>query len=96
MADEPRGPRPQGPRPGRPLTGAPSAAAFAGHGIQLAISILICLYAGQWLDRKLGTDPLFLIVGVFVGAGAGIYSMIRALTAAQRERDRERKEREGK
>jgi F0F1-type ATP synthase assembly protein I len=70
--------------------------AFAGHGIQLAVSILLCLYAGRWLDRKLGTDPLFLIVGVFVGAAAGMYSMIRALTHAQREQDRQRKEKEGR
>lgn len=70
--------------------------AFAGHGIQLALSILLCLYAGRWLDGKLGTDPLFLIVGVFVGAAAGMYSMIHALTDAQRQRDRQRREKEGK
>jgi len=43
----------------------------------------------MWLDRKLGTSPFMLILGVFVGAGAGFYSLYRALTTTQREqRDR--------
>lgn len=60
--------------------------AFAGHGIQFVISILLFLYLGKWVDQKLGTAPVFLIIGVFVGAAAGFYTMIRALTAGQRGR----------
>jgi len=52
---------------------------FAGVGLQFAAAILLFLYAGKWLDSKLGTAPLFLIVGVFVGAGGGFYSMYRKL-----------------
>ncbi len=80
-----------GKRAGKPaLSGAGSAASFAGLGIQLAISILLFLYLGQWLDKKLGTDPLLLIVGVFVGATVGIYNMYHVLTAAQRKEQKER------
>jgi F0F1-type ATP synthase assembly protein I len=64
-------------------SGPVSAGSLAGHGIQLAISILLFLYLGQWLDKKLGTDPFLLIVGVFVGAAVGIYNMYHMLTAAQ-------------
>jgi F0F1-type ATP synthase assembly protein I len=78
-----------GSKPGH--SGAVSAASVAGFGIQLVISILLFLYVGQWLDKKLGTDPLLLVVGVFVGAAVGIYNMYHMLTAAQRK---ERKERE--
>jgi ATP synthase protein I len=67
---------PATPPPGNdPLSGA----RFAGIGIQFAASILLFLYAGKWLDAKLGTAPVFLIVGVFVGAGASFYSIYRAL-----------------
>jgi F0F1-type ATP synthase assembly protein I len=45
------------------------------------------VYAGQWLDRKLGTAPWMLMLGVFLGAGASFYSMYRKLTAAQRRED---------
>ena len=56
---------------------------FAGVGLQFAVSILVFLYLGQWLDRKLGTAPWLLIGGVFLGAGASFYSMYRKLMAAQ-------------
>jgi len=72
------------------LSGPGSAASFAGLGIQLAISILLFLYLGQWLDKNLGTDPLLLILGVFVGAAVGIYNMYHMLTAAQRKEQKER------
>jgi len=70
-------------------------AEYAGLGLQFAVSVLLFLYAGQWLDRKLGTEPWLMIVGVFTGAGASFYSMYRKLMAMQ-ERDeriaRERRE----
>ena len=70
-------------------------AEYAGLGLQFAVSVLLFLYAGQWLDRKLGTEPWFMILGVFTGAGASFYSMYRKLMAIQ-ERDeriaRERRE----
>jgi ATP synthase protein I len=68
-----------------------SAAEFAGLGLQFAIAIVVFLYAGQWVDRRLGTSPLFLIVGVFLGAGGAFYSMYRRMTAAQKRRDEERR-----
>ena len=68
-----------------------SAAEFAGIGLQFALSILVFLYAGQWLDRRLGTGPLFVIIGVFLGASVAFYSMYRRLMAAQRRDDEEAK-----
>jgi F0F1-type ATP synthase assembly protein I len=65
----------------------PSASQFAGVGLQFALSIIVFLYLGQWLDRKLGTAPWLLIAGVFVGAGASFYSMYSRLMAAQARED---------
>jgi len=70
-----------------------SAAEFAGIGFQFAASILLFLFVGQWLDRRLGTAPLFLIAGVFLGAGLAFYSMYRRLMTAQR-RDRDEAKRQ--
>ena len=61
-----------------------SGARLAGFGAQFLAAILLFLYAGQWLDRKLGTSPLFLIVGVFVGAGGSFYAMYRSLVRPPR------------
>ena len=66
---------------------------FAGVGLQFAVSILVFLYLGQWLDRKLGTGPCYLIGGVFLGAGASFYSMYRKLMAAQAREEAARKAR---
>jgi F0F1-type ATP synthase assembly protein I len=51
------------------------------------VAVLGGLYLGQWLDRKLGTAPWLLIIGVFVGAGASFYSMYTKLMAAQARED---------
>ena len=75
--------------PGKGLSGAD----FAGVGIQFALAIVVFLFAGQWLDKRLGTDGFFTIAGVFVGAGGAFYSMYRRITAAQRQDDEERRSR---
>lgn len=80
--------------PSASATRAPTAAAFAGYGLQLAITIVVGLYAGEWVDKRLGTSPLMLIVGVFVGATFGFYSMYRALVATQRQTTRGQNDRD--
>jgi ATP synthase protein I len=68
-----------------------NAAAYAGLGVQFVLAILFFLYAGRWLDRRLGTQPVFLYVGVFAGAGAGFYLMYRRLMRDQRREDESRR-----
>lgn len=65
------------------------AARYAGVGLQFAITLLIGLGLGSWADRKFGTS-IFVLVGVFVGAGAAFYSMYRQLMG-NLERDEEAK-----
>ena len=91
MSTVPDGGPAGGPPGGNGAGGGPSVAEFAGVGLQFAVSILVFVYAGQWLDRKLGTAPWMLMLGVFLGAGASFYSMYRKLTAAQRRDDAARK-----
>jgi len=67
-----------------------SAGQYAGHGLTFVVAVLGGLYLGQWLDRKLGTDPWLLIGGVFLGAGLSFYSMYSKLMAAQAREDARR------
>lgn len=69
----------------------PSAGEFAGLGLQFVIALLAFLYAGQWLDRRIGTTPWLSIIGMFLGAGLAFYSMYRKLMAAQAREDAARK-----
>jgi len=93
MSKAPGGGPSAGPPGGREASSGPSASEFAGVGLQFAASIIVFLLAGQWLDRKLGTTPWLLMVGVFFGAGGGFYSMYRKLMAAQAREDAARKAR---
>jgi F0F1-type ATP synthase assembly protein I len=87
--------RPLKPEPGSehpsPEPTIPGAGAVAGMGLQFALSILLFLFAGQWIDGKLGTAPLFLILFVFIGAGASFYSIYRKLMEQQRREDEQRR-----
>lgn len=46
---------------------------------QLVGTILIGIFSGRWLDRLLGTHPLFLIIGLLLGLAAGVYAMLRLI-----------------
>ena len=54
-----------------------SGSEFAGIGVQFAVTIVVFAFLGVWLDRWLGTSPLFVLVMVFGGAGLGFWSMIK-------------------
>lgn len=64
---------------------------FAGAGLQFAVAIVLFLLIGQWADRKLGTSPAFLLIGVFAGGSAAFWSMYRRVSAAQKADDERRK-----
>ncbi|SFA42231.1 Putative F0F1-ATPase subunit Ca2+/Mg2+ transporter [Parageobacillus thermantarcticus] len=46
---------------------------------QLAGSVLIGIFGGRWLDRRLDSEPLFLIIGLLLGLTAGISAMLRTI-----------------
>lgn len=93
MSAAPAGGPSAGPAGGKGSDEGPSGAEFAGAGLQFALSILVFVFLGQWLDRKLGTAPWLLLVGLALGAGGGFYSMYRKLMAAQAREDAARKAR---
>jgi F0F1-type ATP synthase assembly protein I len=49
---------------------------------------------GWWLDNRLGTVPVFTVLGAFVGAAAGLYSLYHhVVLEPRRQREREEHER---
>ena len=88
--EEPAGGTPSGTGVPRPGQGArrtvdpvvPDASALAGMGVQFLVAILLCLFAGRWLDARLGTSPWLMIVGVLVGAGVSTVAMYRRVFPA--------------
>ena len=60
-------------------------ARLLGVGWYVAICIVGGVWGGVWLDEKLETSPLFLLIGLMLGigvAGAGVYRMLAALVSA--------------
>jgi F0F1-type ATP synthase assembly protein I len=56
------------------------AAPFLGLGTSLALTILVPLAGGYWLDGRLGTAPLFLLAGAVLGMVAAAYHFLKLLS----------------
>jgi F0F1-type ATP synthase assembly protein I len=63
----------------------PSPMRYAGLGLQLAVSLLLFVWIGQWADRKLGTGGLITILAALVGFGGTMFSVIRRLNRENKE-----------
>ncbi len=49
-------------------------------GLEVALSVVLGLLGGAWLDRKLGTKPLLMFVGLVLGmiaAGRSLYRLAK-------------------
>jgi ATP synthase protein I len=54
---------------------------FSEIGISLLVTTLIGALAGHWVDGQLGmTFPVFMLIGFFLGAGAGTVMIIRMVS----------------
>ncbi len=60
-------------------------------GIQLAITILIFVLAGNWLDVRFNKSPLFLIIGTAFGMAIGFYHLLKDLQGEE-QKDKRHKE----
>ena len=59
-----------------------AALQLLGVGFFVAGSIILGVVGGRWLDGKLNSEPVFLIVGLLLGivvAFYGVYIMLRPL-----------------
>ena len=59
---------------------------FIGVGWFIAISILLGVWGGLWLDGKLGTSPIMVIVGLILGLLVAFYGVYRMLLPLMRDR----------
>ena len=61
-------------------------------GLELALSVLVGLFGGQWLDKKLGTHGILTLVGLGYGLAAGARSVWRALKRANLEAEEQERQ----
>lgn len=55
------------------------AASLAGIGWFFATCIILGVVIGQWADGETGLEPLFTLVGTFIGLAAALVGGIRML-----------------
>lgn len=70
-------------------------ARYGSLGISWVLTTAVYLFlgyrGGQWLDERLGTGPIFLILGMILGAGLSLMTLTKELLALDKAfRDRRR------
>ena len=53
-------------------------------GIEIAVAIVIGYFGGNYLDKKLGTQPWLMYLGLLAGIGAAIKALVRVTREYQR------------
>ena len=54
-------------------------------GMEIALSVVVGLFGGQWLDKKLGTGGVLTWVGFAYGLAAAARAIYRAVRKSNRE-----------
>ena len=62
-----------------------SAMRFVGIGAYVWVSILLGVYVGSVLDRRLDTQPLFTLLGLALGLAVAVVGVYRMLVAIIKE-----------
>jgi F0F1-type ATP synthase assembly protein I len=52
---------------------------FIGIGWYISLTILGGVFLGRWFDSKLGTEPLLLILGLFLGLFIAFFGAYRMM-----------------
>jgi F0F1-type ATP synthase assembly protein I len=63
------------------------AAPFVGLGTTLAATVLAGLGGGYWLDGRLGTRPVFLLLGGVFGVGAALYHFFKGVAGQDKRQE---------
>ena len=56
------------------------AALFSEIGLSLLVTTLVGVLVGYWADGQLGTLPIFVLIGFFIGAGSGAWIIYRLVS----------------
>lgn len=54
------------------------SAPYLGMGMALAVTLLLAVGAGHWMDKRFGTAPIFVLGGAAFGLFAVFYHLYKA------------------
>ena len=67
-----------------------AALRLTGVGFFIGGSIFLGVFAGLWLDNRLNSAPVFILIGLVIGivaAGIGVYQMLLPLLGNKRNKE---------
>jgi F0F1-type ATP synthase assembly protein I len=67
---------------------------FLTLGLQLAISVVVFLFVGRWLDQEFGTSPWLTLAGAALGITGGLIKFIHTAVKLGQDADRKMKREE--
>jgi F0F1-type ATP synthase assembly protein I len=70
-----------------------------GMGFYIAIAIIAGILGGHWLDEKMNTNPLWLIIGLILGVAVavlGVYNMLKPFIASVNNADNNKKDKDNR
>ena len=62
-------------------------ARFSGLGFQIGLFFLAGIYGGKYLDTRLDTKPVFLVIGATLGMIGGFFGLFRMIMPGKKESD---------
>jgi F0F1-type ATP synthase assembly protein I len=65
-----------------------SGAGMAGVGLQFTITVVLCAFVGNWIDKKAGSGPWGVVAGGAIGFAAGLYALVKAAKREDRRASR--------
>lgn len=60
------------------MTPEKDSVSYLGLGTGLAVTLLVALGAGYWIDKRFGTAPIFMLAGAAFGLFAVFYHLYKA------------------
>lgn len=63
-------------------------APYLGSGMQLAVTVVAFFFIGRWIDSKMNSDPLWMLVSAFLGIALGLYAFIKTVLGADKKRNK--------
>ena len=52
---------------------------YLGLGLQLAVTVIVMVFLGIWLDDKFGTKPWMTVISSLLGIATALYSFLKSV-----------------